>query len=113
MTARLPIFRLCTVVFAAAILFLSLQPSTGQASIPHADKVQHVLAYGVLAVLTGLGWPRLRRVWLIVLPALFGVGVEVLQGAMAMGRTPSVLDAVANTLGAAIGSALIGRWRSR
>ena len=101
------LFRLAALLFAAAILFASLQPFSGTPSLTHFDKLQHFLAYGVLTVLLGMGWPRLRVIWLIAGATLFGAGVEVAQGLSGTGRVPSVLDGLANLVGALMGGALI------
>lgn len=49
-----------------------------------------------------LAWPRLRLRWLVILPALYGIGLEIAQALMPFGRTGSVWDALANLLGASV-----------
>ena len=106
------LFRLAAIGLAVTIAVMSLLPISGQASVPHADKVQHLIAYGALAGLVGLGWPRLRLPAVVALAAAFGVGVEVAQGLSGTGRTPSLADAVANTLGALIAAGVLSRIRT-
>lgn len=94
-------FRLGAILFAIAIMVLSLQPAGDFVGSPYTDKVQHFLAYGALGALILMGWRELR-VWQVVLIAtLFGICIEVAQGMTNLGRTPSILDAIANLAGAA------------
>ncbi|GLQ20693.1 VanZ family protein [Algimonas porphyrae] len=106
------VFRILAVAVATVILVLSLQPFTGSLGVNHADKVQHLLAYGLLAGLMALGWPRCRPVWIVAIAALFGLGVELAQGVMSQGRTASGLDALANLIGALLASFALPRARS-
>ncbi len=80
-----------------------LPPGEGPALLP--DKVRHLLAYGgwaAVAVLSPRPWRRLLIYLLLIF--LFGVAVEVLQPHF--GRTGSLADIVANTLGMLTGAAL-------
>ncbi len=67
------------------------------------DKLQHVLAYAVLAAMGGLAYPAKKYL------AVLFVGLIVLGGALEIAqayvpnRDPGLGDAVANALGAAIG----------
>jgi VanZ family protein len=107
------LFRLSAILTAIAILVLSLQPATGVATMPHADKLQHLLAYGGLAGLMALGWPSVRLWTLIWIAAGFGLSVEAAQGLSGLGRTASALDALANFSGACLAASLIYLWRRR
>ena len=106
-------FRIGAIALALAIVVLSLQPVTGTASIQHADKVQHLLAYGALAGLTGLGWPRLSIALAVAGSIAFGIGIEVAQGLGSAGRTASVADALANALGAGLAGLALRYIRAR
>lgn len=107
------VFRLAAVFAAVAIAVLSLQPGGGTAVFPHIDKLQHLVAYGTLAGLIGLGWPRLRLVWVVAVAALFGAGVEIAQGLAGTGRFMSVADALANTAGAGLAALALDYLRRR
>lgn len=102
-------FKLSAVLFAVAILILSLQPASNIPGPQHADKVSHALAYAALTCLTALGWPKLRLFRVVMMVTVFGIGVEIAQGLGGQGRMPSVLDALANFFGASV-SALIMRF---
>ena len=117
-TATMPttmshLFKALAVLAALAIAYASLQPTGGTQSIPHADKVLHLIAYGGLAGLIGLGWWRLPLVWAVAVAAAFGAGVEIAQGVFTAGRTPSVADALANTLGAGLAAWVLSHIRRR
>lgn len=105
-------FRFAALSLALAIAVLSLQPATGVASVPHADKVQHLLAYGGLTGLMGLGWPKAGLLRLVLIAALFGLGIELAQGLSGLGRTLSLLDALANLLGACLAATILRFWRA-
>lgn len=92
--------RICALLYVVAILAPSLQ-STGQiTSVPHADKVFHFVAYGVMAALVSWGWPKLKLWHVVLIVTFLGVCVEMAQGMINLGRTPSMLDAAANFAGA-------------
>jgi len=98
------------VLAGLVILAGSLAPS-GDAPGLLPDKVRHFLAYGgwaAVAVLSPRPWRRILIYLLLIF--LFGAAVEVLQPHF--GRTGSLADIVANTLGMLTGAAL-GRavWR--
>lgn len=72
---------------------------------PGADKVAHALAYAVLGAL--LAWATGRPGLAVALATLYGVSDELHQ-AFVPGRTPDVLDLVADLLGATAGAAAVG-----
>lgn len=89
-------------VFFLGLFVLSYQsivPVPGEPVVTHFDKVQHFIGYAVLAGLFALAWPRLRLVWVAVLPIIYGAGIEVVQSVTPYGRTGSIFDGIANTLG--------------
>lgn len=85
------------------IIWLSLAPA--QALPPGVtlwDKVEHTAAYLALTMMGAWAFPsRLTR----LASGLFagGVGVEILQSLMALGRQGDPADALANSLGIAVG----------
>jgi VanZ family protein len=89
-------------LYLAIIGYFSLQP---QEVMPQdiSDKIVHLTAYAGAAILWG--WAAMSRRWLLLaLPILitYGVGLEFAQG-MTPDRTPSIADAIANSLGVIIG----------
>jgi VanZ family protein len=80
--------------------------------MPQQDKVLHFLEYLVLAFLTAFALvrgTRRSREWrwrtATVLPALYGIALEVIQLGVP-GREMSLLDAGANVLGAMAGAGI-------
>ena len=72
------------------------------------------LAFGVLAFLARLSWPRLPY-WSLALGLTgFGVMIELVQGVSGWGRTASVADVIADLVGLALGCAAyeaLRNWR--
>ena len=88
-----------------AVIALSLLPHETLPETGMWDKSNHALAYGVLAVLGGLGskgWGSLIIVGIGLV--ILGAGLELAQSFIP-DRTSSVYDALANFVGVAIGSA--------
>ena len=73
------------------------------------DKVAHAVAYAVLAAFLTLGSGR--PVLAVALAVAYGASDEIHQ-AFVPGRTPEVLDLVADAVGAVVGSA-VAVWGSR
>jgi hypothetical protein len=114
-------------VVVAAVVFLGSVfplPTTGAGTAVDvsgplgvgADKVVHAASYAVIAGVAAWG-ARVRGaeyglvglVAIVVLVAAFGAGVEVVQSVVP-GRTASGGDAVANTVGAVVGVAVVLGW---
>ena len=96
------LFKILTFVALTVILVMSLRPSVSMGSVPHMDKLVHLGAYGFLAGLIRLGWPKLWGGLIFLALAIFGIGIELAQHFMAVGRTGSLADTLANMLGAAL-----------
>lgn len=87
----------------ATVLLLLPGEYVPDANVFGADKLVHASIFALFAVLWLSALPEAPgRVLLVGL--LFAVGTELLQGAMASGRTADPYDIVANVLGLAIGS---------
>ena len=68
------------------------------------DKLNHALAYGVLAVVGGLGFKGWRSLLMMGIGlVVLGAGLELAQSVIP-DRTGSVYDALANLVGVTIGS---------
>ncbi len=100
-------------LWAAGIWWLSSQsdpPGSGLALVPHADKLAHAGLFGTLALLL---WAAHVRPWLAVALATgWGIVDEVHQ-AFVPGRTPELLDVVADATGAVVAVALAEAVRVR
>ena len=105
-------FLLAALSWAGLIFYLSSQPSIeAPALFPGQDKLFHLIAFGVLGLLTmgSLQAPRAgyspRQVWLVVLAVtLYGILDEIHQY-FVPGRSADVYDALADASGA-----LLGAW---
>ena len=104
-----PVWQAIGWAMLASVIWLSLSSDPPDAIFfPHADKLKHFLAYGVL-----MGWfgqlyttTRTQHAWLLGL-ALMGVALEFLQGWGDV-RFFDTADMLANGLGA-----LLGYWLTR
>ncbi len=100
---------LVALAVSVAIVVLSLVPPT---VMPHtgitvSDKFLHSLAYMVLLWVWLLVYKDRKRlqtgIILILSLTIFGIILEVLQGALTTYRTPDVLDALADLVGLILG----------
>lgn len=89
----------------ATIVWLSVAPTTAIPSVNMWDKFEHASAYLGLALIAA--WAFRVKSWRLAI-GLFalGVGVEIAQATMGWGRQGDVLDAVANSVGIALGLGL-------
>lgn len=95
-------FVVCTIALLVFITIQSLGPSHGSISVHHADKYAHALAYCCLGLAALPAFPRIWPSVIWVVLTMYGILIEVLQGAMGMGRKADILDAIANSTGALI-----------
>lgn len=88
------------------ITVLSLMPPKSGIELGEHDKINHFIAYTVFSLNAGMLSANLRK-HLLFLPLLilYGLLMEFCQG-FVPGREPSLLDALANTTGVAIGFVL-------
>lgn len=96
---------------AILCLVLSLAPPVpGSGLLPHADKVQHGVAYALLAwwAMGCFASMAARRRALLALLVL-GAAIEWAQGAFTVDRQRDAFDMLANAIGIGLGTAL-GLW---
>jgi VanZ family protein len=103
--------------FVALALFFCLIPGGIPGTADVNDKLMHVLGYVALTIwFTGI-YPRSRYAVIALSLLAMGIGVEILQGVMNVGRVAEVRDVVADAIGIAIGIAvsfaLLGGWAQR
>jgi VanZ family protein len=106
-----------SVLVVAAVVVASLAPGSQGSNTGQLDKLGHFLAYAALAAWFG-GLVARGRYWAVARGrALLGIGLEVLQEAVALNRTGDPRDVVANVIGVAAGLALswwrMGGWALR
>ena len=90
----------------ACVVFATLVPADDLPSVPVNDKLEHFAAYALLSAgAVQLFVRRLSWGFVCVLLVLMGIGLEQLQGGMALGRMLDPADALANTLGVLAGLA--------
>ena len=89
----------------AVVVVASLVPTTGLPDVPkNFDKVEHFIAYaGLSAGAVQVFARRLSWGFVCVLLVLMGIGLEVLQAQMGLGRMLDRNDALANTIGVIAG----------
>lgn len=116
---KLPRYTLSTVVILV-VLYLTLSPNpTCGVRIrlfPHADKIVHMLMFGSIALSVIADSCRHRRFSHHIftlrtmegfdLAVLLGGGIELLQGAMRMGRGCDIYDFLADIVGAILAAIL-------
>lgn len=97
----------------AGVVVGSLLPARDLPPVPVSDKFEHFAAYAVLAAGAVQLYAR-RLAWAAaaLLLVLLGIGLELLQAQMALGREMDRADALANTLGVLLGLAsALTPWR--
>lgn len=114
-----------TIVVAGAICWLTLAPKPLPESdiplFPNADKVAHALMFGTLCaflmvdLMRGNHHIRLAVAALvsILVSAAAGGAIELLQGAMHIGRSADIWDFVADSIGAVIAACLTAWFWAR
>lgn len=91
--------RIIFFLLLVTIVWKSLEPAVWKSSFPYMDKVLHFSAYASLAFVA-LKSKLFKKTHLVVFVIIaIGLAVEVIQGLMGMGRSASVWDFIANTLG--------------
>ncbi len=88
-------FRILQLVFwglLAAILVAALVPWDVAPTLFASDKLNHMLAFFVLAAFTRLLWPRAHAFVAVALLAFYGGLIELLQWWLDLGRTADWAD---------------------
>ena len=96
------------ILYAGVVTFASLRPGI-DGGIEHLDKLTHLLAYYIFAVL-GYRALKARRYYLHLCLGIIAYGglMEVAQSYMP-GRMMSGYDFLANTLGVVLGAIVVNR----
>jgi VanZ family protein len=101
-------------VLGGFVVFVCLLPGRDLPNTPFNDKLNHFIAYFVLAAWFAGLVPR-RGWWKVFASlALLGVSIEIAQGLMHVGRQADPRDVVANAIGALAGLGVswlgLARW---
>lgn len=109
--------RYVAVIYGLIVLAISSIPGDALPDVPDVwgiDKFVHLILYAGLGFLMLRGFdPEARRIWLIV---CFSVAYGLLDEAhqwLIPGRTPSLLDALADALGSVVGVLIAARQLNR
>jgi VanZ family protein len=95
------ISKICIASYALLIGYLSLLPAE-ELSVSFWDKGLHIGAYGIFTLLAWWGFREDRMFYYAVLFIIaYGIGLEFAQ-LLSPGRQMSILDVLANILGATI-----------
>lgn len=90
---------------AAIIGFLSLLPAENLPDVRIWDKIEHLIAYGALAMCGLIAYPS-HAFKVIAATIAYGIAIEFGQG-LVPGRDPSFGDVIANSLGAVIAALVV------
>lgn len=115
-----PFFAIAFTSWMAFITFLSLTSfadvGTPAFNIPHLDKLVHLVFYFVAVVLGCLSLREYTRgamalkstlLRIILFTIIYGIIIEVIQGAVTVSRNADILDVLANSTGAFLGGLAI------
>jgi VanZ family protein len=108
--------RLLPFAFWAALIFafvMAVLPKPPRLPGDPSDKIQHVLAFTVLAGLAAAAYPRAGLVKILLLLSAFGALIEFVQTIPALHRDGDWVDWIADTMAAAIVLLLAGLLRKR
>jgi di/tricarboxylate transporter len=99
--------------WAASLLALvmALLPHSPELPGGPSDKIQHIVAFATLALLSRASYPS-AKFWLLLLGlSVFGGMIEVLQAIPSLNRDSDPIDWVADTAAAGVVLLLLSWWR--
>ncbi|HLL58943.1 MAG TPA: hypothetical protein VK391_03525 [Allosphingosinicella sp.] len=108
--------RLLPYVFWAAALFalvMATLPKPPQLPGEPSDKIQHILAFTVLAALAAAAYPRTSLLKIGLGLSAFGALIEIVQMIPILHRDAELVDWLADTVAAAVVLLLAGILRRR
>ena len=97
-------------LLVGVVLYLTLvsdPPHVALDRLPYGDKIEHFMAFGSLAVMARLGFARVPTWQMLEHLSFLGAMIEVAQATPGLGRDCDWHDWVADTMGAALGLALV------
>jgi VanZ family protein len=78
-----------------------------------SDKVQHITAFAMLALLGSFAYPATKLIGLLGSLSLFGAIIEIVQAIPALHRDSDVVDWIADTAAVIVVLLTIRWWRGR
>ena len=96
----------------AFTLVMGLLPAPPELPGLPSDKVQHIVAFAVLAVLSSMAYPSASFLNLVIRLSTFGALIELLQTIPALNRDSSMIDWLADTAAGTLVLAAIHWCRS-
>jgi len=103
-------------IFWAAACFafvMAVLPHPPEVPGEPSDKVQHIVAFAMLALLGSFAYPATALLRLLAGLSLFGAFIEVVQAIPALHRDSDVLDWLADTVAVIVVLAVVRWWRAR
>ncbi len=97
-----PFWRALLVVSAVAVIYLATTSEPYPMPSAHNDKLNHLVAFLQLTIVTRLAWPGLSRLWIIPALLAFGAAIEIIQAQLPY-RTFAIADILADAAGIALG----------
>lgn len=97
-----PLWRIALLISVVAILFLATTANPYPVPASASDKVNHVIAFIELTLLTRLSWPEAKALWFAPALLLFGLAIEGIQAGLPY-REFSLADLAADGVGIALG----------
>ena len=92
------------------ILFGTLMPNCDlpEYQVFNYDKVMHIGAFMAWTLATGITWrafqpKRVSLAIIIIVPLLFGIAIEILQGILPTNRSPEWIDIIFDAVGTFLG----------
>jgi VanZ family protein len=103
-----PHWRVLLLLMLVVTCWFAFSPQPPGLKFKDADKVQHLLAFGALTLVTGLAMAHgLRQtVWASAWMLLFAIFIELVQSQLPT-RTADVMDVLADSVGIALGLLLL------
>ena len=97
--------------FAVVMALLPQPPYTPDEEL--GDKVQHIIAFAVLALLANLGFRRAPPRIIVERLSFLGAGIEVLQSIPSLNRDCEPLDWAADTLAVVVVTLVFAKLAAR
>ena len=97
-----PLWRATLILSAMVILYLATTSEPYPVPSAPSDKLNHLLAFIQLTIVTRLAWPEVSKAWVALGVMGFGLAIEITQAQLPY-RDFSLLDLAADGAGTAIG----------